>query len=151
MALKLSRKGWNNVLIFSILLFIVVINLSQKQWLQEPADSPILAPQAQVLSIETPLRQFDRLGQQWRSSDPAWQQADVQAWLALWYQSYPVVDANPAISLDQMVRLQLLAQAEPLVFLLDAANLRLQPANGDWSWQLDQQQFDAFSQVLVMP
>ncbi|MBW8191216.1 hypothetical protein K0504_09225 [Neiella marina] len=151
MALNLSRRGWNNVLIFSILLFIVVIQVSQKQLLQNRAESPVLAPEAQVLSIQTPSRQFERLGALWRSTDPAWGEQQIQSWLERWYQAYPVVDANPAVSLDQMIRLQLLAQAEPLVFLLDGVNLRLQPANEDWAWQLDQQQFDAFSQVLTTP
>ncbi|GGA90839.1 hypothetical protein GCM10011369_36190 [Neiella marina] len=151
MALKLSKRGWNNVLIFAILLFIIVINFSQQRLLDHTEDSPILAPSAQVLSIQTAVRQLDRLGPSWRASDEVWNTAAVEAWLALWFEPYPVTDANPNISLDKMIRMQLLAQQEPIVFILDESLLRIQPANSDWAWQLSQQQFDDFARMLIAP
>ncbi|MBD1391152.1 hypothetical protein IC617_17115 [Neiella sp. HB171785] len=151
MALKLSKRGWNNVLIFAILLFIIVINFSQKRFLETEEASPILAPSAQVLSIQTAARQIDRLGPSWRTSDDSWDAAAIDSWLTLWFEPYPVTDANPNIALDKMIRLQLLAQQEPIIFILDEPLLRIQPANGDWAWQLNQQQFDDFAQVLIEP
>jgi len=66
--MHLSRKGWNNVLIFSVLLIIFVFNFSQKLTLSPKVHQRSIIPESvTIVEIKTPDYQITRLGRIWQS------------------------------------------------------------------------------------
>jgi len=66
--MHLSRKGWNNVLIFSVLLIIFVFNFSQKLTLSPKVLQRSVIPESvTIVEIKTPDYQISRLGRSWQS------------------------------------------------------------------------------------
>ncbi|WP_435236098.1 hypothetical protein ACR30L_00470 [Psychromonas sp. PT13] len=66
--MHLSRKGWNNVLIFSVLLIIFVFNFSQKLTLSPKVHQRSVIPESvTIVEIKTPDYQITRLGRSWQS------------------------------------------------------------------------------------
>lgn len=68
--IRLSKKGWNNVLIFSMLIMIMVFNgMHTKFNSSEPNDTqvPLLPENSLVLSLEYPAVTIERIGQSWRT------------------------------------------------------------------------------------
>lgn len=69
--MKLTRKGWNNVLIFAVLAMIFIFNFSHKQTLNneriDNAKLTLLPKQAMVLTFQGPDYVIERIGHSWRS------------------------------------------------------------------------------------
>lgn len=66
--MRLSRRGWNNVLIFSVLLIIFVFNFSQKLTLSPKVHQRSVIPESvTIVEIKTPDYQITRLGRSWQS------------------------------------------------------------------------------------
>ena len=68
--MQLSRKAWNNVLIFSMLLMIFFFNGLHKKLNSVPVESGIqtlLPAQSFILSLEFPDQKIERIGTAWRS------------------------------------------------------------------------------------
>lgn len=69
--LRLSKKGWNNVLIFAMLIMIMVFNGLHKriEFAQtEPEDVLILPENSLVLTLQVGNVAIERIGQSWRSN-----------------------------------------------------------------------------------
>ena len=65
--MRLSRKGWNNVLIFSVLFIIFVFNFSQKLTLSPKVHQRSVIPEnVTIVEIKTPDYQITRLGRSWQ-------------------------------------------------------------------------------------
>lgn len=65
--IKLSRRGWNNVLIFACLLLILVFNQSADLISSGESSSSRLLPQdTPILRIDYGNHQLQRIGQGWR-------------------------------------------------------------------------------------
>lgn len=67
--IRLSRRGWNNVLILSVLFMLVLFNSSQ--WLQQSSDRlietrPLLLADQVLLALEFDEIKIERAGQSWR-------------------------------------------------------------------------------------
>ncbi|MFT6898338.1 MAG: hypothetical protein ACJA13_002758 [Paraglaciecola sp.] len=93
--IRLTQRAWNNVLIFSMLLLIVLFNLTGGLFKRDdPNPSPfiqLLPLNAVVMSIELDSRTIERVGRGWRllpdGADPQflaalvanWQQAELEA------------------------------------------------------------------------
>lgn len=68
--MQLSRKGWNNVLIFSMLLMIFFFNGLHKKLNKEPTEQGVqalLPTQSFVLALSFPELKIERIGTTWRS------------------------------------------------------------------------------------
>ena len=65
--MRLSKKGFNNVLIFGILLITFFFNFNQR--LQAPLDTDqktVLSPAFTILEIQTPDYVLTRVGREWQ-------------------------------------------------------------------------------------
>lgn len=71
--IRLSRKGWNNVLIFATLLMILLFNQSGR-FLTEGDPSPaltLLPADVPLMKLEFGAYQVERIGQGWRERPPS--------------------------------------------------------------------------------
>ncbi|PAJ74123.1 hypothetical protein CJF42_12025 [Pseudoalteromonas sp. NBT06-2] len=69
--IRLSKKGWNNVLIFSMLIMIFLFNGLHHKIIDTESDDiiqSILKEQSYILTIEYPLYKIERIGTGWRSN-----------------------------------------------------------------------------------
>jgi hypothetical protein len=119
--IKLSQKGWNNVIIFVTLGLILLFNFSSKflnRNIEVNDIGHLVAPHQVITTIEYPEYKIERIGQGWRTNSQdlnkdqlfqipqRWQEAEVEPF------SHPVVWDSQAIS----VTLWLAGQAEPQVY-----------------------------------
>ncbi|MEM0515599.1 hypothetical protein WCN91_09265 [Pseudoalteromonas sp. YIC-827] len=125
--IKLSRKAWNNLLIFSMLIMIFVFNgLHHKLGgNSEPeGPQPLLPEQSYILALEYPGVRIERIGSGWRLQglpeagavqvDVAELATRVQAW-----QSMQAEPGTPSKSEPLLVAtLSLAGEAHPWVFVL---------------------------------
>lgn len=66
--MHLSPKGWNNVLIFGVLLLILIFKFSQKSTIPSSISThPIISPDLTIVEIETPDYSISRVGRNWES------------------------------------------------------------------------------------
>lgn len=102
--LRLSQKAWNNVLIFSMLALIVLLNYER---LFESADSdiqPIVKESDFIVSLQINQMTFERIGTGWRVMAPSeaelpnMQSEDIDALIAQWQRALirPSPDILPA-------------------------------------------------------
>ena len=64
---RLSKRGFNNVVIFAMLGMIFLFNLDRfVPETQQPVSLPLLPDNAHVLKIEQSAYKLERVGQQWR-------------------------------------------------------------------------------------
>lgn len=63
--LRLSKRAWNNVLIFSMIALILILNLDQFN--QEEARTRLIVPEGEyILSIDINGLEIEKAGPQWR-------------------------------------------------------------------------------------
>lgn len=66
--MRLSKKGWNNVLIFGILLAIFIFNFSQHLRLStKTSQQNVISGSLTIVEIETPDYVITRVGRNWKS------------------------------------------------------------------------------------
>ncbi len=67
---KLSRKGWNNVIIVVVLIVITLLHRLEQAQQENSAKRarPLLPESAVVLTWQGPSWQIERIGQGWRSA-----------------------------------------------------------------------------------
>ena len=66
--MRLSRKGWNNVLIFAVLTIIFIFNLGHKLAPNKESDQLfIIDQQLTIVEIKTPDFKIIRVGRSWQS------------------------------------------------------------------------------------
>ncbi len=69
--MRLGRKGWNNVIIFSMLIMIFFLNGWHKQFLsaeKEPTLQAVLPAQSFVLTLSFVDQKIERIGTSWRTT-----------------------------------------------------------------------------------
>ena len=137
MAIRLSAKGWNNVLIFAVLAFIALFQLSHNQLFKssESHSAPVDAS-AVIMEVKLPMRQFQRLGSGWRSSDPLWDQERIEKFLTVFQQVYPHQLADNLPLTRPVIQLLLLAHADPVVLFVDLERGLVYQANQNWAWMI---------------
>ncbi len=84
---KLSRKGWNNVIIVAVLIVITLLHRMETAQQENSAKRarPLLPDAAVVLTWQGPSWQIERIGQGWRSvPDLGLDTAQLDARLARW-------------------------------------------------------------------
>lgn len=66
--MHLSKKGWNNVLIFGVLLIIFIFNFSQELRLSsKTSQRHVIANDLTIVEIDTPDYVITRVGRNWQS------------------------------------------------------------------------------------
>ena len=66
--MRLSRRGWNNVLIFGVLLIVFLFNFSHKLTLSPKVHQrAVIDSNLTIVEIKTPDYQITRLGRTWQS------------------------------------------------------------------------------------
>jgi len=109
--MKLSKTGWNNVIIFSVMLFILLINATHKKLFSDdeskvsaeqfilPAHSIILS-----LSMQSPDNKkllFERIGRRWQMTAKGvvldLNQQQIKQMIFAWQQSSGLVQAGDII------------------------------------------------------
>ncbi|KAF7788636.1 hypothetical protein PRUB_a1652 [Pseudoalteromonas rubra] len=103
--MRLSRKAWNNVVIFSMLIMIFFLNgIHQK--INPPAEErgsmPLFEQQSFVLALGFPGYKIERIGTSWRLSADAqadWQAqpSTLEALITQWQESELTVTDNPGL------------------------------------------------------
>ena len=66
--MRLSKKGWNNVLIFGVLIILILFNFSQKLMQQPKTEQrTVIGNQQMIVEIKTPDFSIKRSGRSWIS------------------------------------------------------------------------------------
>ncbi|WP_160064871.1 hypothetical protein [Psychromonas sp. L1A2] len=67
--MRLSKRGWNNVLIFGVLLIIFIFNFSQQLRLSTVVSQrTVISSDLTIVEIETPDYVITRVGRNWESN-----------------------------------------------------------------------------------
>ncbi len=109
--MKLSRAGWNNVIIFSVMAFILIINMTNNQLFSENEETTqsaqpyLLGEHATILTLSiSPNLLIERIGKTWRSTPAILQAQPLEQMMLSWQNSIGVtVEAPP--ELDQQMAL----------------------------------------------
>lgn len=122
---KLSRAGWNNVIIFSVMGFILLINAIYddadfKQVRNDAAE--LLPPYTVILSLTVNQQtHIERIGKSWRALPAVISGQPLEAMMQSWQQLTAVKIAQPELLNQQnmiMVSLVLAGQEQDEYFLL---------------------------------
>ena len=100
----LSRKAWNNVVIFSMLLMIFFLNgLHHKLNPSQESLGPqaLLPAQSFVLTLAFPGYKIERIGTSWRSDGPWQTTPEKMRELVLLWQSTELDTVDIALSVEQ--------------------------------------------------
>lgn len=123
--LRLSRKGFNNLLIISISLMIIILNLMNDRSPTDAIDPTpetiqLLESGAVILTMDYPAVKIERIGQGWRSSSAQLSLQQMQQletdWLKL--EVVEIVGASVQLAPEAVVRLTIMGFAEPLTIAL---------------------------------
>ena len=85
--MRLSKRAWNNVLIFACLGMIIIFNLMSGKLIDnaEGSIATILPEQSMILTLEYPNVSIERLGTSWRVNPSEFiQPADVERIMNTW-------------------------------------------------------------------
>ena len=92
--MKLSRTGWNNVIIFSVMAFILVINITNKKLFfndetsSQTSQSYILGEHATILTLSiNPSIVIERIGKNWRAEPSIMPEQALEQMMRSWHQS----------------------------------------------------------------
>jgi len=109
--MKLSRTGWNNVIIFSVMAFILIINITNNKIFsddQEPTSSEqpyILGEYATILTLSIhPNVLIERIGRTWRSTPAIIQGQALDQMMRSWQHSTGNIIQEPP-EVDQQMAL----------------------------------------------
>lgn len=125
--MKLSRTGWNNVIIFSVMAYILLINTTHNTLFggstNDSGQVSLLPADSLILTVKVNNQvTIERIGQTWRSHPvkPVPSQS-LSAMIMAWQQSYgttlaqePIVDINAAT----VVSITIAGETEEQVFLV---------------------------------
>ena len=131
--MQLGRKGWNNVIIFSMLIMIFFLNGWHKQLFNtadEPSVQPVLPIQSFVLTLTFVDQKIERIGTSWRTTmlqknTPfTWQASEQQLGeLITRWQSVQLLEVNESVVFNPKAPLsvatfELAGERFPWVYLI---------------------------------
>lgn len=97
--MRLSKKGWNNVLIFGVLIIVFLFNFSHKLLLKPKVHQrTVISRELMVLEIKTPDFSIKRSGRSW-VSEPNLGLSEHQ--LALLVQNWQTLPLQTQAAIDQ--------------------------------------------------
>jgi hypothetical protein len=109
--MKLSRTGWNNIIIFSVMIFILLINVTNKKLFSEDENQAssaqfILPEHSVILSLSIQLSDnkhllFERLGRRWQMTAKGlvvdFSQQQIQQLILSWQEHSGLVQASDVV------------------------------------------------------
>ena len=104
--IKLTQKAWNNVIIISMLVLIVMFNSTSNFLNGESSSSQVsnLLPQsAEISSMDFGEYKIERIGQGWRVQHTAATEAQIQTLIDAWF-SAKLLPLSESISLADATR-----------------------------------------------
>ena len=131
--MRLGRKGWNNVIIFSMLIMIFFLNGWHKQFLtgeDKPALQAVLPEQSFVLTFEFVDQKIERIGTSWRTTPLQkdapliWQATEQQLKdLVSYWQNAQLMGVNESVVFNPnsplyVATFELAGESLPWVYLL---------------------------------
>ena len=134
--MRLSRKGWNNVIIFSMLIMIFFLNGLHKKIGSDETQAqlqPLLPVQSFVLTLEFSDQKIERIGTSWRTTalikevPLSWQGSEQQLseLVYLWQNTALMTTTPDALDMNKplsVATLELAGEPLPWVYLLYEAN-----------------------------
>ncbi len=147
--MRLSRKAWNNVLIFGVLGFVLIVhglNFGERE--RGHARLELIPTDALILTLDYPQLKLERIGAGWRSNRPNYSEAQAHAlqqqWLGLSLTPLQPNQRNDALKAlrdpSAVVRILLAGQAEPVTVLFSIDDAGAYVASGDLIGRLDRTQ-----------
>ena len=99
--IRLSRRAWNNVIIFTMLIMIILFNSTHNILTGSVDDEsqvvPLLSPDAVLMSLEFGNQKIERIGRGWRLTPPSnLSESELADIIAHWHQAELVPDELPA-------------------------------------------------------
>lgn len=125
--IKFSRTGWNNVIIFSVMGFILLINAAQKNVspMTEPSNAEwqtLIPEYGAILSLTVNQQtHIERIGQTWRATPSLIEAQPLSAMMHTWHNTSGELIEQPAIfdkSQAIIVSLLLAGQEDSEYFML---------------------------------
>jgi len=131
--MRLGRKGWNNVIIFSMLIMIFFLNGWHKQFLggeDKPALQAVLPEQSFVLTLKFVNQKIERIGTSWRTTPLQkdapliWQATEQQLKdLVSYWQNAQLMGVNESVVFNHnsplyVATFELAGESLPWVYLL---------------------------------
>ncbi|PJG59150.1 hypothetical protein [Aeromonas cavernicola] len=113
---KLSRKGWNNVIIVVVLIVITLLHrmetAQQENSVKRPR--PLLPEEAVVLTWQGPSWQIERIGQGWRSGpDLGLDSSQLAERIARW-QGWLLSPGEAGRGMPVTIKIWIAGQADPV-------------------------------------
>lgn len=108
--MKLSRTGWNNVIIFSVMIFILVINVTNKNLYssddqQDDAQHTLFAKHAVILSLSVNQQvTIERIGRTWRATPAKISGQALDQMMLTWHETTGSIVSEPP-ELDRQMAL----------------------------------------------
>jgi len=123
--MKLSRTGWNNVIIFVVMIFILVINATNKKLFSDDVDAGaehlLLGKGSVILTLALNNITIERIGKTWRATPEKISGQGLEQMMMSWQQvvgniltTPPVVDKKMAL----MIKINLAGQEQETVLNL---------------------------------
>ncbi len=146
--MRLTKKGWNNVLIFAVLGIVFVFNFSHKLKLQpQVAQRTVVSNQQTIVEIKTPDFKLIRTGRSWSSEPSTGLSSQQLTHLVNNWQSIALksTTASPNSSSDYYISIYIAQQEQPIMVQLeqDGDNYLLH-VHDDISLQLSSEQLPLF-------
>lgn len=131
--MQLGRKGWNNVIIFSMLIMIFFLNGGHKQFLgdeEKPTIRAVLPAQSFVLTLSFINQKIERIGTGWRTTSKqndiplTWQASEQQLKdLVSFWQTIELMVVNESVVFNpnsplSVATFELAGESLPRVYLL---------------------------------
>ena len=137
---KLSRKGWNNVIIVAVLAVIVLLHRLEQAQQENSAQRHhgLLPDSAVVLSWQSPSWRVERIGQGWRSVPDLGLDSSALAGRIAQWQGWQLPSSDPLRGAPVEVAVWLAGQGEPMT-------LALYQDNGRYAVRLAQDRWLALS------
>jgi hypothetical protein len=136
--MRLSKRGWNNVLIFGVLLVIFIFNFSQNLRLSSSVETQsVIPPDLTILEIQTPDYVITRVGRQWtQQPSVGLSSEDLQQIVNNW-QTMPldVLTEQELTTSTFILRFFIAEQTQPIIVQLH------QLQNGQYVLQVNERTF----------
>ncbi len=138
--MRLSNKGWNNVLIFGVLTIVFIFNFSHKLTLSPQVNSRTIIPkQETIVEIKTPDSLLTRHGREWQLTPPsALTQPQLNQLVAQWQQLALKTQENVAPNNHYPIFVYVANKQQPYVVnLIEQDDHYLLQVNGEITLRLE--------------
>ncbi|GLS92668.1 hypothetical protein GCM10007916_37400 [Psychromonas marina] len=133
--MRLSKRGWNNVLIFAVLIVVFLFNFSHKLLLQPKVhERTLISNDAMIVEIKTPDFSIKRVGRSWISEPNLGLSEHQLSLLVQNWQTLPLQTKNAQVAPKDPFIMQVYTanEAQPII-------VKLIQEGDDYLLQTDQQ------------